>query len=169
MMPDYEILRERYRPKVVRVLFIGESRPAQGTFFYCQSSNLFEYTNQAFEQSGIMPFNLNTFMGLGCWLYDVCDQPVNNLETADRIAFITQGISALEKAIQDLSPEYIFVVKKGDFGRLVYPHVIAAGYIDNLTACSLPFPACGQQRRYVQELSAMLQKTILKWKRGQVV
>jgi hypothetical protein len=35
-----ESLRQSYRPQQVRVLFVGESPPAGGTFFYRANSNL---------------------------------------------------------------------------------------------------------------------------------
>ena len=48
----YEAAREFYRPErigcVTQALLIGESRPANGTFFYRANSNLFRYTQEAF-------------------------------------------------------------------------------------------------------------------------
>jgi len=41
-------LRESFRPTDVKILFIGESPPAGGTFFFAADSNLFRYTNAAF-------------------------------------------------------------------------------------------------------------------------
>ena len=44
-----EELRRRYRPETVRALFVGESPPAGGTFFYAANSNLYRFTEQAFR------------------------------------------------------------------------------------------------------------------------
>jgi hypothetical protein len=44
-----EALRLRYKPARVRWLLIGESPPANGTFFYKADSNLSRYTQQAFS------------------------------------------------------------------------------------------------------------------------
>ena len=43
MMPNntYENLRNHYKPDKVEVLFVGESRPQGGTFFYQGDSTLF--------------------------------------------------------------------------------------------------------------------------------
>ncbi|MEW6230545.1 MAG: hypothetical protein AB1700_21080, partial [Bacillota bacterium] len=41
--------RQNYQPRDVRVLLIGESPPANGTFFYSGNSNLARYTREAFE------------------------------------------------------------------------------------------------------------------------
>ena len=48
-MDDREELRRRYQPKEVKVLFIGESPPARGTFFYKGDSPLFTHTQSMFE------------------------------------------------------------------------------------------------------------------------
>jgi hypothetical protein len=39
-----EVLRGRYRPDVIRVLLVGESPPAGGTFFYAANYNLYRAT-----------------------------------------------------------------------------------------------------------------------------
>lgn len=43
-----ELLRRRYLPKETRVLFVGESSPSGGTFFYAANSNLYFATEEAF-------------------------------------------------------------------------------------------------------------------------
>jgi len=48
---DPDELRARYCPDVVRVLFVGESSPAGGTFFYAANSKLYFATKHAFEQA----------------------------------------------------------------------------------------------------------------------
>lgn len=40
--------RRRYKPKEVRVLFIGESPPEGGTFFYLANSKLYRHTKSRF-------------------------------------------------------------------------------------------------------------------------
>jgi hypothetical protein len=49
-MVNSEDLRARYRPRDVDVLFIGESPPAGGTFFYAANSNLYYATEEAFRR-----------------------------------------------------------------------------------------------------------------------
>ena len=44
-----ESKRREYKPSNTLVLFVGESPPANGTFFYCGDSNLAWYTREAFE------------------------------------------------------------------------------------------------------------------------
>jgi hypothetical protein len=54
------------------LLFVGESRPAGGTFFYAGNSHRFRYTAEAFGYqasvaAGAEEF-LTRFMELGCYL-----------------------------------------------------------------------------------------------------
>lgn len=68
--------RRRYKPDDIRVLFIGESPPAGGTFFYYANSNLYDATRAAFEAA--LPALrkesdfLDAFKRLGCYVEDLC-------------------------------------------------------------------------------------------------
>jgi len=48
---DTNELRDAYRPRRVKSLFVGESSPAQGTHFYRADSNLFRATQAAFAEA----------------------------------------------------------------------------------------------------------------------
>src|SRR5688500_3174792 len=79
-----EELRRRYRPEVISVLFVGESAPAGGTFFYDEEnpSKLRRVTEAVMrkELAGrIGPDFLDSFTTLGCYLDDLCLEPVNQL------------------------------------------------------------------------------------------
>jgi hypothetical protein len=151
-----------YRPDNLRVLFIGESRPAQGTFFYHENSHLYRYIKQAFEQASGAPFSCETFKQFGCWLYDVSGNPVNNIPRAERRKQIKGGLPSLEKVLKELEPEFVYVVKMGDSRAFVSPSIRQAGFIDGLTFFRLPFPANGHQHRFVRELVPVLKKTVFK-------
>ena len=78
----FEILRSRYRPAAIKVLFVGESPPAGGTFFYLGNSILARHTQRAFQEVYRAKFTgpcefLTAFAGLGCFLDDLCLSPVN--------------------------------------------------------------------------------------------
>jgi hypothetical protein len=72
-----EHLRLYYRPPEVRVLFVGESPPAGGTFFYAADSGLYRATRDAFYEaipearSGKF---LERFAAYGCYLEDLCQE-----------------------------------------------------------------------------------------------
>lgn len=48
---DFERLRARYRPERIVALFVGQSPPAGGTFFYFANSNLYRHTERAFREA----------------------------------------------------------------------------------------------------------------------
>lgn len=52
MQPATQQAREDYLPDAVQVLFIGESPPAGGTFFYRANSGLYRATREAFAAGG---------------------------------------------------------------------------------------------------------------------
>jgi hypothetical protein len=83
-VPSNSTLRKLFRPPKVNVLFIGESPPAGGTFFYQADSRLYQRTRAAFGRAfgRSMPEGaefLREFQRLGCYLEDLCAEPVNRL------------------------------------------------------------------------------------------
>jgi hypothetical protein len=99
----------------VRVLFVAESAPAGGTFFYAGDSGLFRATRDAFCDAFDRfdedePF-LERFARAGCYLVDLCPQPVNRL-THGRRAAHRAGEGELARTIADLQPLVIVVLLK---------------------------------------------------------
>ena len=77
---DTEELRKSYKPDKVKILFVGESPPAGGTFFYNANSNLYRNTKKAFEIALEKEWSydfLSDFKKMGCYLVDLCLIPVN--------------------------------------------------------------------------------------------
>lgn len=157
---EYEEIREECKPKNVEMLFVGESRPKSGDFFYYENTDLYRYTKKAFENAGVK-FSLDKFKELNCWLYDVCDKPVNHLSKAQRRDCIKKGIPKLVETIDDLKPHYIIVVKKGDMKKIVYSKICEIGFFDGETVFNTPFPGCSHQNGYVEQLTEIL-KGVLK-------
>lgn len=156
---EHETIRNSYRPNKVEILFVGESRPQGGTFFYNGNSNLYKYTKQAFEQAG-NEFSAERFRQYGCWLYDVCDISVNGLPRLERREQIRLGLPRLLVTIKELSPKFIIVVKKGEMREIIFKQVCEHGYIDQETAYNVPFPASGRQAEYRNELSEIIRQII---------
>lgn len=116
-----EELRARYRPRDVDMLFVGESPPAGGTFFYAANSNLYYATEEAFRigvpelLSGDF---LDDFRALGCFLDDLCLRPVNHLRGTPeleqrRLNERSRGEKPLADRIRDANPQAVAVVMKG--------------------------------------------------------
>jgi hypothetical protein len=162
-----ERLRRRYRPDDVRVLFVGESPPAGGTFFYRANSKLYAATREAFE-AAIPALRqkddfLAAFQRLGCYLDDLCPQAVNDLAIRDptRLAERERGVAPLARRMTALDPAVVCVVMKG-----IVPEVTAAveraGVDVQIEA--LPFPA-----RHRGQYVAGLTRLVRRWRRGGVL
>jgi hypothetical protein len=69
------------------VLFVGESPPAGGAFFYRANSKLYDATREAFETATPALRReddvLAAFQRLGCYLDDLCLAPVNHVDMRD--------------------------------------------------------------------------------------
>lgn len=160
-MPNESVESKRIvdRPSAVRVLFVGESPPTNGTFFYFGNSNLVRYTHEAFAavfpECKDMPQFLNAFRDLGCYLVDLCREPVNGLPRIQRLNARQAGIATLTSTIRRLAPTTIVIVMKA-----IEPWVsaaIAEAEMDDASRRVLPFPAQGHQREYVAQLTVVLE------------
>lgn len=145
----FEKLRNNYRPHLIEVLFVGESRPQSGTFFYQGNSILYRETEKAFnEYFGDNIFNLDSFKNWNYWLYDICESPVNGLPDKERNAEIMRNIPRLEKFIESVNPKYIVVCKKGMVTKAILDSKIMNKYHKGKTIFFLPFPSNGRQGEY---------------------
>ena len=88
MCHDY--CRYSYMPDDIKVLFVGESPPAGGDFFYFGVGNLFNNTKQAFENVLGIKFKtsngfLNFFKCCSCYLEDLIPIPGLGVPTSKNI------------------------------------------------------------------------------------
>ena len=111
-----EQLREEYKPGEVNVLFIGESPPQSGKFFYKEDSILYKYTREVFNlvyKGKYTTEFLEFFKSLGCYLDDLCHYPINNKSDEKRFAFRKQEIPSLATRIKEMQPKAIVIVMQG--------------------------------------------------------
>lgn len=150
----------RYRPSTCRILFVGESSPAGGTHFYRADSNLYRATREAFGRglsvASVPEGNvfLDWFRDLGCWLVDLADRPVNDLDEDDRSAAVGAGIPRLAVILRQLRPERVVVVL-----RQVAPSVRSAAAqagFDEHAIDVLPFPVRQWRPAYVEQLAGIV-------------
>jgi hypothetical protein len=108
-----ERLRRSFRPGKVSSLFVGESPPASGRFFYRQDSGLFRAIREAFVKA-FPSFRkkdfLKSFRHKGCYLVDLCDRPVDRLKPQPRRKLCRASEPHLAKTILKLQPKIIIVV-----------------------------------------------------------
>jgi hypothetical protein len=125
-----ERTRQSYMPDELRVLLIGESPPAGGTFFYFGDSILHDATCDAFRHA--IPalrreadFR-DAFMRLGCYLEDLSHQPINQLDRPEREAARTASAPSLTRRVRTLSPSVIVIIGISEGSRSVRTVVTGA-------------------------------------------
>ena len=115
MRDKRERLRRRYRPKRIRLLFIGESPPASGRFFYQRDSGLYRAIRDTFRMVDPTVTDatfLEIFQRSGCYLIDACASPVDHLDARSRRMACRAGEAALTRRIRRLEPAGIVTLLK---------------------------------------------------------
>ncbi len=105
-----ERLRRTFRPEGVRLLFIGESPPASGRFFYQRDSGLYRAMRDVFHSID-PPITdadfLAAFQSAGCYLIDLCPEPVDHLDSQSRRQVCRASEASLSRAIARMQPARI--------------------------------------------------------------
>ena len=146
-----ENLRTKYRPDNIRVVFVGESPPASGKFFYRENSTLYYATKEAFDN----PSNfLIKFQNSGFYLDDLVLFPINRIDDMKRKAERLGHQGELAVRLMKYQPLAVVTVMKG-----IKSHVDTAIKLAGLSVINyaLPFPWSEQYRnQYVNELRKLL-------------
>ena len=158
---DTESIRQSYRPSKVRLLLIGESPPANQGFFYVTSA-MTKYTAQAFSKAHGVSFQsddefLSYFKDLGCFLDDLCHDPVDHLPREQREKCLQDNVIGLSQRIKEIDPEVIVIAL-----RKIETYVRVAALKSGLKPAIfvLPFPGHGHQAKYKEQLFEIIQKYI---------
>jgi hypothetical protein len=154
-------LRQRYRPNRIRLLFVGESPPANGRFFYAANSNLYRYTAEAFERvfkadRRERDLFLRRFQRLGCYLVDLCNTPANQLSQAARAELRRAGVGRLRRLMKQYEPDAVVCVMQG-----IVPFVreaLRGTRLRDGSLLQLPFPAFGHSSGYTVGLAAVIRQ-----------
>lgn len=161
-------LRASFRPDRVRWLFVGESSPASGRFFYRANSNLFFAVRQAFENAlGPVPGGvgfLDEFKRHGAWLVDMVDRSINRTRGRPRADAVDAGIDQLVATMAEARPDLVIAVKatlEGPVRRAAQTAGIPPDAIH-----VLPFPVRQWRVPFVRELSAALRVAAATGRRG---
>lgn len=154
-----EEIRKAYLPSSVRILLVAESPPASGKFFYVDSA-MTSYTMKAFEKALGLEFNstahfLEYFRDCGCYLDDLTETPVNDIQGIKREQHLKVGIPSLAERIKQMQPSVVVTVLKK-----IEKHVIEAinksGVVTETH--TLPFAGNGHQKKYIEELAKILKQ-----------
>ncbi len=141
-MSNFENVRKSYRPRHITTLFVGESAPHGGTFFYNQNSRLFREIRKAFQGTELF---LEDFKKNGFYLDDLVLEPVNHLERPDRIALCRESVSSLAKRLSNYKPQAIVILLHS-----IRPMVLQAMNEAGLSYAPFctPYPGFGNQPRF---------------------
>jgi len=149
-MTTFEKIRVSYRPDRITTLFVGESAPHGGTFFYNQNSGLFREIRKAFNGNGHF---LEDFKRNGFYLDDLVLEPVNHLADKDRRSLCRKAVSSFAKRLKDYNPKAIVILLKS-----IQPMALEAIQATGLscpTYCT-PYPGFGNQPRFHKAMAEII-------------
>jgi hypothetical protein len=141
-----EETRARFRPERITTLFVGESAPASGDFFYFGGNALLAHMQAGIEgELGRTDDFLTTFKGYGWFLDDLVLTPVNQMKSAERKMACRDAEASLAARIARYRPLAIVSLLK-TIERNVERAAIAAK--STAPRYVVPFPGMGQQSRF---------------------
>jgi hypothetical protein len=149
-MSNFENVRKSYRPSRITTLFVGESAPHGGTFFYNQDSGLFREVRKAFK--GDEHF-LEDFKKNGFYLDDLVLKPVNHLHNKDRRFLCKDAVSPFVTRLRRYKPKAVVILLKS-----IRPMVLDALRESGLSCpvyCT-PYPGFGNQPRFHRAMSEII-------------
>jgi hypothetical protein len=153
-MDVVEETRLRFRPDRIATLFVGESAPAGGDFFYYGKSAMTRYMREVIENAfGETDDFLSTFKRYGWYLDDLSLVPVDKMSKPERLRVCAEAQVGLTERIAAYQPQAIVSVLLS-----VKDNVEAAAIAAGCTAAryAVPFPGMGQQGRFKREMEAII-------------
>jgi hypothetical protein len=156
--PANERLRRGYRPGKVRLLFVGEAPPASGRFFYAGDSGLHRAVRDAFAEafpSSRAARFLDSFRARGCYLVDLCREPVDRQGAPARRRARREGEPRLARLVRRLRPVTVIVVVR-DIAPNVRRALDAAGWSGRLVALAYPGRWKRHRDAFVRDLPPIL-------------
>ncbi|WP_287884074.1 hypothetical protein [Paracoccus sp. (in: a-proteobacteria)] len=151
---DIEELRHSFRPDDVRVLFVGESAPAGGAFFYKGYGGVYsEFRRAIAPHLGAENDFLPAFKGKGLFLDDLILEPVNYLTHSQRRTHREANVGSLATRIAKYNPTLIISFMLG-----IVPYIdrsiTASG--KKIPHYAVPFPGNGQQLKFRDAMLKLL-------------
>ena len=108
-MTNVEATRVRFRPGRITTLFVGESAPASGAFFYRGNTALERHMKTAMAAAGLGGEGdfLDRFRSYGWYLEDLVLEPVDQLPPRERRARRVEAVNSLADRIAKYRPAAI--------------------------------------------------------------
>lgn len=146
-----EALRVSFRPVRITTLFVGESAPASGQFFYDGRNSMARFMVVAISDTHDDTF-LDRFKALGWYLDDLVLYPINRMTRARRKAAWIASAPSLTKRIAEYRPQAIVSLLKG-MKTVVEDAANASGC--RAPVYSVALPGTGHQARFSAEMAAL--------------
>lgn len=161
MNREYYIrLRNKYYPENLKQIFILESPPISGKFFYEESGKktepLFSEMMKLLKFSPEnKPQGLEYFKNAGFFLVDATYKPVNDLKGKKRDATILQDFNRLVNDLNQIcaGKNIPVILVKANICRLLEEPLRRKGFSIQNNGLIIPFPSTGQQKRFHTEMN----------------
>ncbi|MBR1156780.1 hypothetical protein [Bradyrhizobium sp. JYMT SZCCT0428] len=149
-----EATRARFRPATITTLFVGESAPVSGDFFYDGNNAMLTHMQRAVETAlGVGDDFLERFKAYGWYLDDLVLTPVNHLTKSERNAQCLGAQASLAARITEYQPLVIVSLMIG-IKNIVEAAAAAAG--SDAQRFAVPFPGMGQQTRFKAAMARII-------------
>jgi len=148
-------LRNRYKPDQIKTVFILESPPVSGNYFYDETGRVTEPLFSAMMK--LLKYKprskkdgLKYFSSTGHFIIDSTYEPVNKLEGVARENAILRNYDDLVKDLKILgdSNKIHFILIKANICRLLQGKLIEDGFNVVNKGVIIPFPSTGQQGNF---------------------
>ncbi len=155
---DVEPLRASYRPSKIKVLFVGESAPAGGAFFYKQTGQVHGQFRKALAPHiGDSPSFVEAFKQAGFYLDDLVLDSVNWLSRSERKAIHAANIPSLAERLRDYEAQHVVAFMKA-IEAPVKAAIAASGISCQFEV--VPFPGNGRQAEFRSAMMAIMPKLL---------
>lgn len=168
---EYKRMRDAYRPARLRAVFLLESPPKSGKYFYNRDGKVTEPLFKAMmEFIGIADKikskedGLREFQDRGFFVVDASYDPVNNLKGKARDQMILRGFRSLVQDLNLLDPgrkAKVVLVKK-NICELMEPRLTREGFVVANKGDRVFFPGSGRQADFRRQIKLVAKKSGLR-------
>jgi len=158
--------RNKYFPDELKYIFVLESPPASGLYFYDETGKTSEpLFAEMMKLLGVTAENkaegLTLFKKAGYLLVDATYQPVNELKGKKRNDVILRDFSNLVEDLEKVcaGKQIPIILVKSNICKILEPRLKDLGFTVQNNGIVVPFPSTGQQKRFHEKLGKFHQHT----------
>jgi len=173
MKEDFESVRQKYKPEVIKFLLIAEAPPKVESkrFFYFEDvqngdSLFLETMKVLYPDDCSVTKNvrrqkrkfLERFKNDRFYLIDATDTPMEDSRPAEKREQIKKSLPSLIKKIRSVASEDTKIILISSTVYNVAVHVLKLEGFNVINECMIDFPGSGGQAKFRNKISALLQK-----------